>query len=221
MTPQEQYETILAWDDLVVAGRPAKIDQFFSEVDGRLPPEWSRDLDAEAEAAAKGFSLPRSRCYTRQFEKRRIVLWLLRVSDRRVQGGLVESSELARYLHDNSSAILEFLDSVLKPAATACRLEVGRNGLGPHSLVPAGVKDALWSFFDYCEFEWPPTGESLRRWRHFVACSYRDGAAFDADELRSWFIEKGWKREQADALFERLVADAAMLEELDDLRQPA
>ena len=221
MTKQEQYEAAHAWDDLVVAGRPKAVDEFLFAVDARLPPEWSRNVKLEREANSRGFSLPESRCYATTVGGVETILWLLRVTSRRVKGGLVRSSDHARYLPNVAAAIVDFRGRILEPAAAEFQLPVGHDQLGPHSLVPSGVKDSLWSLYESCDFQWPPVGESLRRWRQFVATVYRESAAFDPDELRSWLVDKGWSPEHAGAMFERLVAGAALLVELDDLRQPA
>lgn len=220
MTGQQQYEEVMAWDDLVIAGRAALIDDLLTAIDSRLPSGWSRYLGGEGNAKMRGAPLPGSRCYATIVGGHEVVLWLFRVTNRKVKGGLVETSG-ARYLPNIAEAIVDFRRRVLEPAASDSRLAVGHEQLGPHSLVPIGVNDALWSLYESCDFQWPPVGEAVRRWRQFVATVYRESAAFDPQEFQDWFVEKGWTREHAEAMFERLVADAAMLAELDEQRQPA
>ncbi len=221
MTKQEIHEVNLAWSDIVIAGPQAKIEQLLAEIERTLPPHWYRKATAEQRAASLRVSLPRSRCYSRKLADREVLLWLLRVSDRRVQSGLVEPTDPARHLEDNAEAILDFRRSILGPAAKTSGLTISRNHLGPYSLVPGAVKESLWSFYDSSNFEWPPAGEALRRWREFVVISYQNHAAFNIDELRTWFVEKGWDEAGTKLLTEQLLTDAALLSEYEELRQPA
>lgn len=221
MTRQEQHEAVLGWEDLVITASPARLDQLLATVDSHLPPDWVRNRQAELSARRRGATLPGSRCYSQHRPSSEVVLWLLRVTERRVQGGLVESSDLARYLSDNAEAVVDFRRRVLEPAVKECGLAIVRDRLGPHSLVPLAVKDSLWSLFESCNSQWPPSGEAMRKWRQFVAITHREGAAFDSQELHSWFVEKGWKPEQASALIDRLDSDAAMFAQAEELRQPA
>lgn len=220
-TPQEVYEMYMAWGDLVIAGRKARIDQLLAEIDRTLPQEWARSYPAEQRAASAGFSLPRSRCYTRKLADREVLLWLLRVTDRRIQGGLVESSDLARNLEDSAAAILDFKHRVLAPAAMASQLTISRDHLGPLSLVPGAALGALWAFYDNSDFNWPPTGDAVRRWRELIISAYQNHAAFNRDELKTWLVEKGWSAAGGDTLIDHLFSDAALLSEYDELRQPA
>jgi hypothetical protein len=224
MTAHEVYEVNLAWTDLVIAGQQSRIDQLLDEIERLLPPGWQRNTiaekQAEKRASERHWMLTPGRCYCQKLANREVRLWLLRASDHRIHGGLVEPTDPLRYDEDNAEAILDFRQRVLEPATKTCGLRISRNSLGPLSWVAADVLERLWAFYDSSQFRWPPTGDALRRWREFVISAYQNHAAFDRAELNRWFVEKGWQEAIAAGLIDQLLSDAALLSEYDDLRQP-
>jgi hypothetical protein len=221
MTTPNPYEVGTAWRDLVIAGPKDRIDHLLSQIEQSLPPDWERNTAAEQLAAQRLGSAQRSRCYSRHLDGRDVWLWLYRPDDHRVQGGLVEPTQPVRYAEDVAEAILDFRSRVLEPAAATARVTVSRNRLGPRSSVPGSVLDALWAYCDSSRYGWPPTGESLRQWREFVIRAHQDRAAFDRGEFKAWLTDKGWSDDAAGSLIDRLLSDAALLDEYDDLRQTA
>jgi hypothetical protein len=221
MTTPNAAEVGIAWRDLVIAGPKDRIDQLFAAIDQSLPPEWDRNTAAEERAVSLGVSLPSSRCYRRKLAGRDVWLWLLRVGDHRIQGGLVEPTEASNYVGDVTNTILDFRSRVLEPVALVAGLAVGSNRLGPGSLVSGSVLDALWEYCDRSRFTWPPTGDTVRDWRKFVIRAYEEHAAFDLGELSAWLTGKGWSVDHAKLLIERLIADVKLLVQYDELRQPA
>lgn len=216
MTAEDAYQVNLAWTDLVVAGRPSAIDQFLAEIDRLLPTEWKRNTVAEQQAVERNRALSPGRCYTRKLAKHDVQIWLIRSSNYRVQSPLVEPVAP----EDNAESIRDFRQRILEPATELCGLVISRYSLGPLSLVPADVMYRLWAFYDSSGFQWPPTGEALKRWREFVVSVYQTHAALDRGELSTWLQGKGWSAGDADALITRLYSEAALLSEYDDLRQP-
>ncbi len=221
MTDREALDIDLAWRDLVIAGQRAHIERFLNEIDQRLPPTWERNTTAEQRPLMREGHLSGSRCYTRHTDGRSVHLWLLRRSDCRIDGGLVESTARATALQDAAEAIRDFRERVLAPAAGVSGLAISRNRLGPLSWVPSDVIESLGAFFDSSQFVWPPTGGALRRWREFVIRAYQTHAAFDLKELERWLVEKGWEKAKAEGLIAQLLSDAALLSEYEELRQPA
>ena len=225
MTASEAYEVNLAWTDLVIAGRLSQIDQLLGEIERFLPKEWVRNTAAEQQSLEimkrKGWSITPGRCYSRKLANCDVRLWLERPSEYRVHGGLVEPTNPVRYLEDNAETIRDFRQFILEPAVKTCNLKIGRYSAGPLSWVSADVMKRLWAFYDTTRFHWPPEGDALPRWREFVIRAYQNHAAFDLKELERWLVEKGWEKAKADGLIAQLLADAALLSEYEELRQPA
>jgi hypothetical protein len=225
MTAEEAFHVELAWRDLVIAGKRSQIDQLLTEIERLLPPEWERntaaEVQAEKRAAERHFPLSPGRCYRRRLANREVWLWLVRASDYRVHGGLVEVTPPAQNSEEEAESILAFRQRVFESAARRCSLTVSRSSVGPRSRVTAEVMNRLWAFFDKSGFQWPPKGEALRHWREFAISAYQNHAAFDLDELQGWLVEKGWEATTAQDLIRQLLSDAALLSEYDDIRQPA
>jgi hypothetical protein len=224
MTPQETFDVDLAWRDLVIAGPQARIDQLLVEIERTLPPDWGRNHTAEQQsqqaANRRGWSVLPGLCYSRKLATYDVWLWLLRMSTLRIHGGVVEPTAGVRYHEDIAEAICDFRQRVLDPAVRVCGLKVSRNRLGPLSWDPGNTIESLWRFYDSSDFKWPPTGDAMRRWREFVVSAYQSHAALDRNELSAWLRDKGWNDADADALVTRLYADASLLSEYDELRQP-
>ncbi len=221
MTHSDALKISMDWGDLIIAGPCAQIDQFLAEIDKSLPPGWSRKTAAEDRAVNLGTSLPRSRCYSHNLAGREIYLWLYRVSDRRLQGGLVEPSDPNpdRYSEDIAATILDFRTRILDPALRMCHLSISHKRLGPLSWVPDPVLYDLWSFYESSQLDWPPTGDAIRRWREFVFSAHQSPGTFNPQEFTAWFTEKGWPPEAAKALVEQFYSDVTLLSEYDDIRE--
>jgi hypothetical protein len=221
MTHADALKVSLDWGDLVIAGPCAQIDQFLDEIDRSLPSGWIHNTAAENEALRRGMSPPRSHCYSYKLTDRESCLWLYCVSDRRVQGGLVAPSDPNpdRYIEDIAKAILDFRERVLVPVAKTCRMSLSRNRLGPVSWVPDPVLYNLWVFYESSQLDWPPTGDTIRRWREFVFSAHQSPGIFDPEEFTAWFTEKGWRPEAAKSLVEQFYSDVTLLSEYDDIRE--
>lgn len=221
MTTPNAAEVGMKWRDLLVAGPKDRIDDFLAHIDESLPPGWERNTAAEQQAVSRGTSLPSSRCYRRKLAGRDVWLWLLRLGDHRVQGGLVEPTVSTNHVGDVTTAILDFHTLVLEPVALVTGLAVGSDRLGPRSLVSGSVLDALWEYCDRSRFSWPPTGDTIREWRKFVIRTYEDNAAFDLGELSTWLTGKGWSVDHAKQLIDQLMYDVRLLVQYDEFRRPA
>jgi hypothetical protein len=221
MNAIQAIETSQDWRDTVIEGDADKIECLLARIDATLPPNWTRNEAGEQRYVSRGGSLPKSRCYAKHLGDRDVWLWLLRVSDRRLQGGLVEPTGGNRYYDDAAEAILAFRQTVLEPAATACGAAMTSNRIGVRSDVPRPVVNKLWEFLEASPHTWPPQPSAEGPWREFVIAAFQNRTAFDPDEFRAWLQRLGWTEVDAKALVRRLYADATLLSEYDDRRQTA
>lgn len=224
MTEKEALDAQLAWRDLCIAGPKDRIDQFLAELD-RIAEQkgWSRDTEAEERLQIRYQTRAELRSYARVFAEHPVTLLFWRRGDRRVDTWLAgaptapESQRQALV----AEACIAFRRDCIDPSAQTANLQVGRHSLGPHSLVPNWIIDALWSLYEVSAFQWPPTGKALEQWREFVITVYQNNAAFDPRELKRWLIEKGWSEADADRLIEQKDADATLLGAYEDALQTA
>jgi hypothetical protein len=220
---KQAFGTEFAWRDLCVAGLTDNIDRFLNELDIKSAQSWQRDKASEQRALPRFGNLAETRCYKRDFHGSVVDLWLLRRSELRVDTGIVD---VARPWPTDpqalvAEAISAFRTECLEPAVAEVGLKLGHHQLGPHSLVPNWIIDALWSLYEVSAFQWPPTGKALEQWREFVITVYQNSAAFDPRELKRWLTEKGWSERAADQLIAQKDADATLLGKYDDVRQSA
>jgi hypothetical protein len=221
MNAIQAIETAQGWRDLVIEGDADRINRILDQVDRTLPPNWKRNPEAEKRYVALGGSLPASRCYAKRLGDYDVRLWLLRVSDRRLQGGLVEPTGGDRYYEDAAEAIAEFLREAIEPAVAECGGAMTSNRIGVRSDVTRPVVEKLWAFHEASPRIWPPPPPAEVPWREFVIAAFQNRAAFEPGEFRGWLRKLGWEAGDADALINRFFADAALLSEYDDRRQTA
>jgi hypothetical protein len=196
--------------------------QFTQELTKALPPNWHHDQDEERRVAAAGGDHPGSLCFRRELRPGAAVrLWLLRISDEEMQGGLVIPPDTKHNLLDVAEIIREFETTILTPTAKVNGIRLLTKWPGPRSVVPEHVLQALQTFLDTRERSWPLSEAAARMWRRFIILAHQSETLLDPDEFRNWLLDRGWTSDKAQAAMDRFALDARLLSEYEDERQPA
>ncbi|MBA4063969.1 MAG: hypothetical protein C0501_09705 [Isosphaera sp.] len=222
MTELDSFPILRRWNDLVLSGADRQIEAFLLELGRSLPPDWSRDASRERDYGRRG-AHPGSACFVREPRTGvKVTLWLLRTKPEELQGGVVESSDRARYYPDAAEAILEFEWAALKPAAGATGVAIRSKRPGPRTVLPEQVRVVLNEYLDCGERGWPQSERAGRAWRKLVIAAYQSETLLDPDEFRRWLVDShGYSRDEAEQLFARLLADSRILSEYESERQSA
>lgn len=219
----DALEVINIWRHVLVKGQKEQIDGFLSEVGQRFEAlGWSREPTREAQLNRGEYQRNRFYCWISGPGNRpRVLLCLNRATERRVRGGTYNLLDEQAGLADLASAIQYALKEVLEPAASALGLEVSYPRLGPISRVGPRTAAAMTALAEVGDGQWPLPEPLDPVWRNVVVTAFREDVAFKPEELTAWFAASGWDELASGELTKRFYADAALLGEFEDGRQPA
>jgi hypothetical protein len=149
------------------------------------------------------------------------MLCLNRTTDKRVRGSTYDVIDERAGLEEIANTIEVALSEVLEPAAAAAGLQITYPRVGPISRVGPRTAAAMTTFIESGDSRWPLSEEAEIAWRHFVVTAFRDDAAFNPDELKSWLLQGGWDDQAASELTKRFYAEATLLGEFEEGGQVA
>jgi hypothetical protein len=219
----DPLDVINTWRHVLVQGKKEQIDRFLSEVGQRFEVlGWSRETNREAQLNRNENQLNHFYCWINSPDHSpHLLLCLNRATERRVRGGTYNLLDRRTSLADLASAMQHVLTDVVEPAAAVAALNVSYPRLGPISTIGPRTAVALTALAEAADGQWPLPEQLEPVWRNTVVTAFRDGAALNPEELTAWFSASGWDAPAAAELTRRFYADAALLAELEDGRQPA
>ena len=219
----DALEVINIWRQVLIQGQKHQIDTFLNEVQKRFESlGWSRDTVLETQWNSREHQRNHFFCWASGPEQSPgVMLCLNRASDSRVRGGTYDLHDKGASIRDLANVIQHVLAEVLEPAAAAASLEVSYPRLGPISRFGPRTTAALTALAEAGGGQWPLPEAMEPLWRTFVVIAFRDDAALNPEELTAWFAANGWEERASIELTRRFYADAALLGEFEDRRQPA
>ncbi|CAN5434971.1 hypothetical protein BH10PLA2_BH10PLA2_36730 [soil metagenome] len=218
----DALEVINIWRQVMIKGQREQIDRVLDDAGRRFERiGWTRDAVIESQLNLGAVQRNRFYCWSSgPNTKPRVLLCLNRATDRRIRGGTYHIDQRAG-LADLADAIQFVLTEVIEPAAATAGLEVSYPHLGPISLIGAKTEAAMAALGEVGDGCWPLPDPAERVWRKFLVTALRDDVAINPEELTAWFTAYGWDERAANELTKRFYAEAALLEEYDEERQPA
>lgn len=216
MNGAQAADRIASWRSFLIQGKAEQITSMLEDLEERLRIR-GFERDPEAEMRMNWHAAQRNRvlCFAGgPQEGPRLLLCLNRATERMVRGGtydVIDGFPDADPV-EVAAVVDDVIRNVIVPSATSLGLEVTHPRLGPNSLVQPRTMAPLLAFSDVASGGGFPLSEaSEAAWRRFLITASQEDVAFDTEELRDWFLDNGWKPEDAGILTERFVREASLL----------
>ena len=193
--------------DLYIRAGADRMADLVEHIKRSLPPNWTRDREAEETIRSPAFAARPTYCFTRAGEDGSPAETLILVQKDPetfyVSNIIPRTKHRLSYVEYNS-VLEEFYERALRPSAerfgAESKLTGAQVGLD-HLLMPATAEKLRT--FSACANKGTGSAHPAdrERWNDFVLSAHQDGGQMDASTLKRWLVEaEGWPPEVADQL---------------------